>query len=43
MVPGAEHYRQAKFPELVSPAVVASAREFSPIVNTFADRSRSQV
>jgi hypothetical protein len=43
MVPGAEHYSQAEFPELVSPAVVAFAREVSPVVNTIADRSRSQV
>jgi pimeloyl-ACP methyl ester carboxylesterase len=43
MVPGAGHYPQAEFPELVSPAVIAFAREVSPVVNTIADRSRSQV
>ena len=31
MVPGAGHYPQAEFPELVSPAVVAFARRMTPI------------
>ena len=33
MVPGAGHYPKAEFPELVSPAIVAFARDLKPAVH----------
>ena len=41
MVPGAGHYPQAEFPEIVSPIVVEFARQVGPLARSVVDLSRS--